>query len=111
MAASTKYYYYFGLLLLLALVGCHSSHVEGGHWGDRSDWRSNNWTQVYYADSDAHSVGWIENRNSMSVLATCEDDPKAMYSWDQRHTLGSFETQEDAQMAVEKNCSVVKGKK
>ena len=98
------------MLPLLLLAGCHDSvTIAGqahsrGHWGDRSDWNHPDYVQDYFADSDGHLVGWVVGSNAMSIRAHCEDAEDT----DEGNLLGAFETQEDAQMAVEARCPLVR---
>ena len=93
------------LMLLLTVIGCHSASViSKGNWGDRDNWRSDTWTQDYFAESDGHLVGWVENTEHLSIRAHCadaEDSAEGVY-------VGAFQTQEDAQAAVEKHCPVTR---
>ena len=68
----------FLLLTLILLVGCTppANNIlihSRGHWGDRSDWRSANFVQDYFADSDSHLVGWIIGKDdSVSFEGHCQ---------------------------------------
>ena len=95
-------------VMMIVVIGCSHkqtpTHTKG-HWGDRSDWSTNKYyVQNYYADSDAHLIGYIKHdANSLSVNATCEFGvPDNKY----KDSIGNFETAEDAQNAVETQCAI-----
>lgn len=95
------------LAAVIVLLGCKAKpKPASGHWGDRTDWASANWSQTFYADSDAHKVGGLESVDG-SIFAKCED---GTHDNDFRDELGEYETEEDAQAAVEKLCVIDKEK-
>lgn len=99
---------YFATALLFC-VGCGTSpHPEPkGHWGDRSSWKDgDDWTQEYFADSDAHKVGALDAiGDGKHIFVKCIDGTKND-GW--ATELGEYETQEDAQAVVEKRCVIEK---
>lgn len=72
-----------------------------GHWGPQFVSDDNLLLQDFFAESDGHLVGWVENSGHASIRAHCEDVEDS----DNGIFLGAFQSPEDAQFAVEMNCS------
>lgn len=93
-----------GIFIIRYKANDSVSSIPAGHWGERSDWRSDDWVQDYFADSDGHLVGWVTStKESISFEARCAVNENIS-----RYDIGNFDTDEDAQIAVEKQCLVSK---
>ena len=87
------------VLPLLLICGCndYSGRSDSGHWGDRSNWRSDTFIQEYFSDDDGRLIGWIKgSEDSMSIEAHCQ--------YNDNLENNKYDEQLSAQYAVEKYC-------